>query len=58
MWRSVAGLTQVRALDAVPELVDDSFLLASRATAYCPRMVVTPELLPVLLDTAMVGVAS
>jgi hypothetical protein len=50
-----AGLTTLQALDAAPDLVDDSFLLAARAAAYCPRILVTPQLLPVLLDTALVG---
>lgn len=49
-----AGLTSLQALSADPELVDDTFLLADRALHYCPRMLVTPQLLPYLLDTAMV----
>jgi hypothetical protein len=45
----------LQALEDAPDLVDDIFLLASRACSYCPRMLVTPQLLPPLLDTAMVS---
>jgi transportin-3 len=38
-----------------PDLVDDTFLLAGRAAAYCPRLLLVPQLLPPLLDTAMVS---
>jgi transportin-3 len=50
------GLTHIDTLEAHPDLVDDSFLLASRALSYCPRMIVLPHLLPQLLDSALLGV--
>lgn len=37
------------------DLMDDTFLLASRAAAYAPRMLLHEALLPPLLDTATVG---
>jgi len=44
------------ALDAEPEMVDDVFLLAGRALGYAPRLALTPQLLPGLLDLALLGV--
>jgi transportin-3 len=41
-------------MDDQPDLVDDTFLLAGRAAAYCPRLLLVPQLLPQLLDTALV----
>ena len=38
-----------------PDIADDTFLLAGRALNYAPRLVVTPLLLPVLLDSALAG---
>jgi hypothetical protein len=38
-----------------PDVADDTFLLAGRALNYAPRLVVTPLLLPVLLDSALAG---
>jgi transportin-3 len=42
-------------MDDQPDLVDDTFLLAGRAAAYCPRLLLVPQLLPQLLDTALVS---
>jgi hypothetical protein len=42
-------------MDEQPDLVDDTFLLAGRAAAYCPRLLLVPQLLPQLLDTALVS---
>uniref|UniRef100_A0A383V7P9 Importin N-terminal domain-containing protein n=1 Tax=Tetradesmus obliquus TaxID=3088 RepID=A0A383V7P9_TETOB len=53
---SCAGLTTLQAMDDQPDLVDDTFLLAGRAAAYCPRLLLVPQLLPQLLDTALLGV--
>lgn len=36
--------------------MDDAFLLAERALNYCPKILVTPTLLPALLDVALRGV--
>jgi hypothetical protein len=41
-------------MDNAPDLMDDTFLLAGRAAAYAPRMLLHETLLPLLLDTAMV----
>lgn len=43
-------------MEDAPDLTDDTFLLASRAAAYAPRMLLTPALLPPLLDAALVRV--
>jgi hypothetical protein len=43
-------------MDNAPDLMDDTFLLAGRAAAYAPRMLLHESLLPLLLDTAMVSV--
>jgi hypothetical protein len=42
-------------MDNAPDLMDDTFLLAGRAAAYAPRMLLHEMLLPLLLDTAMVS---
>lgn len=44
-------------MDNAPDLMDDTFLLAGRAAAYAPRMLLHETLLPLLLDTAMVSVS-
>ncbi|KAF6259150.1 armadillo-type protein [Scenedesmus sp. NREL 46B-D3] len=53
---SCQGLATLQAMDDQPDLVDDTFLLAGRAAAYCPRLLLVPQLLPQLLDTALLGV--
>lgn len=45
-------------MDNAPDLMDDTFLLAGRAAAYAPRMLLHETLLPLLLDTAMVSVSA
>lgn len=45
----------VQAMDEAPDLLDDTFLLAGRAAAYCPRMLLVPQVLPQLLDSATVS---
>jgi hypothetical protein len=39
-------------MDKAPDLMDDTFILAGRAAAYAPRMLMHETLLPLLLDTA------
>jgi transportin-3 len=51
-----ATLSSPAALEAEPEMVDDVFLLAGRALSYAPRLALTPQLLPPLLDVALLGV--
>lgn len=41
-------------MDNAPDLLDDTFLLAGRAAAYAPRMLLHETILPLLLDTATV----
>lgn len=38
-----------------PDVADDTFLLAGRALSYAPRLLMTPQLLAVLLDSALAG---
>lgn len=45
----------VAALSARPDLTDDLFLLAARALNYSAPLVVTPQVLPPLLDAALPG---
>lgn len=50
-----ASLTSLDLMEEDPELVDDTFLLAERSLHYCPRIVLTPALLPPVLDLAVRG---
>ncbi|KAK9830032.1 hypothetical protein WJX72_009312 [[Myrmecia] bisecta] len=56
MTESCAGLRSLRDFNEHPDIADDTFLLAARALNYCPRIVYTPQLLPVLLDTSAAGI--
>ena len=38
-----------------PDVADDTFLLAGRALSYAPRLLLTPQLLAALLDSALAG---
>uniref|UniRef100_A0A7S0WIF6 Importin N-terminal domain-containing protein n=1 Tax=Chlamydomonas leiostraca TaxID=1034604 RepID=A0A7S0WIF6_9CHLO len=61
-----SGLGSLALVTANPELVDDTYLLATRAAAYAPHLLLWQALgqgggppaspLPTLLDTALVGV--
>ncbi len=48
-------LRSLRDITERPDVADDTFLLAGRALSYAPRLLVTPQLLPVLLDSALAG---
>lgn len=48
-------LRSLREITERPDVADDTFLLAGRALSYAPRLLVTPQLLPVLLDSALAG---
>jgi transportin-3 len=50
-----AALSTPAALEAEPEMIDDVFLLAGRALSYTPRLALTPQLLPPLIDVALLG---
>lgn len=39
-----------------PDMADDAFLLAGRGLAYCPSIVLTPAVLPRLIDCAVAGI--
>ena len=48
-------LRTLRDISERPDVADDTFLLAGRALSYAPRLLLTPHLLPVLLDGALAG---
>ncbi|KAL4452442.1 hypothetical protein ABPG75_008104 [Micractinium tetrahymenae] len=48
-------LRSLRDITERPDVTDDTFLLAGRALSYAPRLLITPQLLPVLLDSALAG---
>ena len=50
-----SGLTSLEAVSARPDVADDAFLLAGRALSYAPRLLITPQLLPSLLDAVQSG---
>ena len=50
------GLRSLAEITAAPDVADDTFLCAGRALSYAPRLLTTPALLPVLLDSALAGV--
>ena len=50
-----SALTTLHAVSSRPDLADDTFLLAGRALSYAPRLVITPHILPTLLDTVQAG---
>jgi transportin-3 len=54
--RSCAQLGSLAAVSADPDIADDTFLLAGRGLAYCPRIVLAPAVLPGLLDAALAGI--
>lgn len=57
IWLSLTQHTHThhpQEMNNAPDLMDDTFLLASRAAAYAPRMLLHESLLPPLLDTATV----
>lgn len=39
-----------------PDIADDTFLLAGRGLSYCPAVVLTPAVLPRLIQAATTGV--
>lgn len=42
-------------MDQLPDVVDDVFLLAARALSYAPYAVFNPQVLPVLVTKAELG---
>eukprot|EP00891_Asterochloris_glomerata_P002287 jgi/Astpho2/2287/e_gw1.00040.5.1_t len=52
---ALSMLRQLRDFEQNPDLADDVFLLISRACRYCPRIVMTQELLPLIMDAALAG---
>lgn len=55
MAGACSGLRTLAEISARPDVADDTFLLAGRALSYAPRIVMTPQLLPLLLDAALAG---
>lgn len=56
MLSSACGmLRSLRDVGERPDVADDTFLLAGRALSYAPRLLLTPQLLAVLLDSALAG---
>lgn len=55
MAGSCAMLRSLRDVSDHPDVADDTFLLAGRALSYAPRLLLTPQLLSVLLDSALAG---
>lgn len=55
MAGSCGMLRSLRDVSDHPDIADDTFLLAGRALSYAPRLLLTPQLLSVLLDTALAG---
>jgi transportin-3 len=54
-----AACSMLRSLKDIserPDVADDTFLLAGRALNYAPRLLLTPQLLSALLDSALAGV--
>jgi hypothetical protein len=54
LQQACSSLTQLADFDNNPDLADDTFLLAARALFYSPTIIITPELMPTLLTTALV----
>lgn len=55
----IASCSALRSLSDIgnkPDLADDTFLLAGRALNYAPRLIMTSQLLPALLECAQAGV--
>ncbi|PSC72289.1 transportin-3 isoform X1 [Micractinium conductrix] len=55
MGSACAMLRTLRDIGERPDIADDTFLLAGRALSYAPRLLITSQLLPVLLDSALAG---
>ena len=55
MVAACAGLRTLQDVSDAPDVADDTFLLAGRGLSYAPRLVLTPSLLPPLLDSALGG---
>ena len=55
MRTACGDLTSLEAVNAAPDLADDTFLLAMRGLKHCPPAVLLPDVLPPLLDAAQAG---
>ena len=56
---AAASCGHLRSLQDVsnePDICDDTYLLAGRGLSYCPSIVLTPRVLPTLLDSAIAGI--
>ena len=53
---SCGHLRSLQEVSSEPDICDDTFLLAGRGLSYCPSILLTPRLLPTLLDSAIAGI--
>ena len=53
---SCGHLRSLQDISGEPDICDDTFLLAGRGLSYCPAIVLTPRVLPTLLDSALAGI--
>ena len=53
---SCGHLRSLQDVSGEPDICDDTFLLAGRGLSYCPAIVLTPRVLPTLLDSALAGI--
>lgn len=54
--QALQGLQQLSGYDNNPDMADDTFLLISRGVRYSPGVVYNPQMLPIIVDAAMIGV--
>ena len=53
---SCGHLRSLQDVSDEPDICDDTYLLAGRGLSYCPSILLTPRLLPTLLDSAIAGI--
>ncbi len=53
---SCGHLRSLQDVSNEPDICDDTYLLAGRGLSYCPSIVLTPRVLPALLDSAIAGI--
>jgi transportin-3 len=50
-----SALNSLKAVSSLPDVADDTFLLAGRALNYAPSLIITPKILPTLLESVQAG---
>lgn len=48
-------LRELADFDAAPDIADDAFLLAKVCVTHCPSLIINPQMLPAVIDMALVG---